>query len=93
MRYLPPDLDGWTPEQLVQAITIVWDQQNVLDITAVSDEPEGNLDDGLPSYRDQLGSVVLEDEVVPIYLQRVPNAAGEQVWKISNATIARVPDM
>lgn len=93
MRYLPPDLDGWTPEQLVQAITIVWDQQNVLDITAVSDEPEGNLDDGLPSYRDQLGSVLLEDEVVPIYLQRVPNAAGEQVWKISNATIARVPDM
>jgi len=93
MRYLPPDLDEWTAEQLLQAITIVWDQQNVLDITAVSDEPEGNLNDGLPSYRDQLGSVVLEDEVVPIYLQRVPNAAGEKVWKISNATIARVPDM
>lgn len=93
MRYLPEDFEQYTNEQLVNAFMFVFAQQNVLDITSISDDPEGSRDDGLAPYRDQVGSVTLSDQVIPVYLQRVPDGAGGRVWKLSNATIARIPDM
>jgi len=93
MRYLSDELDGWTNEDLIQALSVIWRQQNILDIASVSDEPEGHLDDSLPSYRELLGTIKLEKENVPIYLQRVPDGNGGKVWKVSNATVARIPEM
>jgi MscS family membrane protein len=92
-RYLPEDLEKFKPEQLVRALGLVWSQQNIMDISHVSDDPEGDLNDGLPSYRDQIGIVTLSTGDVPIYLQRVPDGQGGRVWKMSNATVAKVPEM
>ena len=81
LRYLPDEVaDFWTPEELIRAIDVIWGQQNILDITSVSDDPQGHLNDGLPEYRDLLGMVVLGDEKIPVYLQRVPGegADGDQ---------------
>lgn len=93
MRYLPEELDDFTNEQLIRALALVWAQQNVIDIASIIDTPEGNLKDGLPSYRDQIGSVTLSDGEIPIYLQRVPDGQGGKVWKLSNATVALIPKM
>lgn len=93
MRYLPESLDDYTEAELVQALGLVWSQQNIIDLHSVSDEPEGNLNDGLPSYRDQIGTVRLSYEEVPIYLQRIPDGRGGKVWKLSNATVAKIPEM
>ena len=93
MRYLPEELSEHTPEQLVQALALVWGQQNIIDISALSDDPRGNLEDGLPSYRDLVGTVTISSGEIPIYLQRVPDGEGGQVWKFSNATVARIPEM
>ena len=92
-RYLPEALDEFSNEQLIRALSLVWAQQNVIDISSVSDSPEGNLQDGLPSYRDQLGTVTLSDGEIPIYFQRVPDGEGGKVWKLSNATVALIPKM
>ena len=93
MRYLPEELAEYTPEALVQALAYVWGQQNIFDVTSLSDEPQGHLDDGLPSYREQIGSVVISTGSIPIFLQRVPNGKGGKVWKLSNATVAEIPRM
>jgi MscS family membrane protein len=93
MRYLPEELAEFTPEQLVKALAYVWGQQNIFDVISLSDEPEGNLDDGLPSYREQIGSVTISSGDIPIYLQRVPDGRGGKVWKLSNATVAEIPKM
>ncbi len=93
LRYLPEELSEWTPQELLKALAYVFGQQNILDYTKFSDDPEGRLDDGLPSYRDLVGEVVLPEETVPIYLQRVPDGEGGRVWKISNATVAKIPEM
>ena len=94
MRYLPEDLKGWNKAQLMGALRVVWTQQNLVDITELSDKPEGKLDDNLPEYRDLLGVIVKVDgEQVPIYLQRIPDGAGGKTWKISNASVARVPEL
>ncbi len=93
MRYLPEELDEYTPEQLVEALSYVWGQQNIIDISSISDEPEGHLDDDLPSYRDQIGSITISTGSIPIYMQRVPDGQGGKVWKLSNATVALIPEM
>jgi MscS family membrane protein len=93
LRYQPKELEAWTPEQLVRALIVVWNQQNIVDPGAISDKPEGNLSDGLPSYRDRLGTVMLNGEVTPIYLQRVPDGQGRQLWKLSNVSVAKIPEM
>jgi MscS family membrane protein len=93
MRYLPDELSEYTAEQLVRAFSKVWSLQNLIDLGALSDDPRGDLDDGLPSYRDQIGFVKLKAEEIPIYLQRVPNGSGGREWKLSNATVAEIPRM
>ncbi len=93
MRFLPEELDEYTAESLIQELAYVFNQQNIFDISSVSDEPEGHLDDGLPSYRDQIGVVTISTGEVPIYLQRVPDGGGGKVWKLSNATVAQIPKM
>jgi len=92
-RYLPEELEQWEPRELLRALGYVFGQQNIIDITKLSDSPQGDLDDGLPSYRDQIGSVLISSGEVPIYLQRVPDGKGGKVWKISNATAAKIPEM
>jgi len=92
LRYLPEDMQGWSPRDLVEALRIVWAQQNMIDVTRLSDEPGGFLNDGLPPYRDLLGMVRMDNgEEVPIYLQRIPDGSGGRIWKVSNASVAEIP--
>ena len=93
MRYVPEDVAEIAPEKLAQALAFVWTQQNVLDITELSDNPEGHQEDGLPDYRDQIGEVQLSEQKLPVYVQRIPDGDGGQVWRISNATVAQIPAM
>ena len=92
-RYTDESLQDVTDRDLLKALGYVFNQQNIVNLSSLSDEPEGKLDDGLPSYRDLLGVVQLMDEEIPVYLQRVPDGKGGRVWKISNATVDRIPDM
>lgn len=93
LRYLPPGIEKNQGAQLSKHLGIVWAQQNILDLSTLSDKPEGYLDDGLPSYRDLLGTINLKDSTVPVYLQRIPDGEGNQVWKISNATVSKIPEL
>lgn len=92
-RYTDERLAEYSDRELIRALSYVWGQQNILNPRDLSDAPEGHLDDGLPAYRDQLGVVSLLEEEIPVYLQRVPDGKGGRVWKISNATVDRIPDM
>ncbi len=92
-RFIPDDVAEYEPKALVQALAFVWAQQNIVDLESLSDDPKGHLDDGLPSYRDQIGTITISTGEVPIYLQRVPDGKGGRVWKLSNATVARIPEM
>jgi MscS family membrane protein len=92
-RYLPEEMEQYSDEDLIRALGYVFNQQNILNLADVSDQPQGDLKDGLPSYRDQIGTVILSDGEVPIYMQRVPDGKGGRVWKLSNATVEQIPAM
>jgi MscS family membrane protein len=93
LRYLPTGIEENQGEQLIKHLGVVWSQQNLIDLSTLSDQPEGHSDDGLPSYRDLLGTIHLKEDIVPVYLQRIPNGDGSQVWKISNATVSKIPEL
>lgn len=92
MRYLPESFKQEDGVNLLRALRVVWAQQNLIDVTQISDQAEGKLNDGLPEYRDLLGLIVMDSgEEVPVYLQRIPDGEGGKIWKISNATVAEIP--
>ena len=92
-RYLPEELEKYTDEDMLNALSYVWNQQNITNLAEISDDPEGSLNDGLPDYREQIGSVTISTGEIPIYLQRIPDGQGGKVWKLSNATVAKIPQM
>ena len=91
MRYLDPKLAEEGAGELVRKLAVVWKQQRILDLSTVSDSPEGMQQDNLPPYRDLLGKLISTNGVVPLYLQRIPDGKGGKVWKVSNATVSQIP--
>ena len=92
-RYLPEEMEQYSSDELLKALGHVFRQQNILNLAEISDLPEGDLQDGLPSYREQIGAVTLTSGEVPIYLQQVPDGRGGSMWKVSNATVEQIPAM
>ena len=93
LRYIPESLEEVPPVNIARGLLFIFSQQNVLDLTRISSEPEGSLEDGLPEDLERVGTVSLSDEVIPVYLQRIEEADGTPVWRVSNATVVRIPDM
>ena len=93
LRYLPESLEDVPPVNIARGLLFVFSQQNVLDLSRISSEPEGSLNDGLPEDLEQFGAVTLSEEVIPVYLQRIEEADGSLVWRVANTTVMRTPDM
>jgi MscS family membrane protein len=93
LRNLPRDMDPEKGAEYARQLKIVLDRGLWIDLDELSGSPEGHAEDGLPSYRDRVGQVKSGEEDVDILLQRVPRAGGGLIWKFSNATVKRVPEL
>ncbi|TDJ14653.1 MAG: mechanosensitive ion channel family protein [Deltaproteobacteria bacterium] len=76
---------------LARRLKFVLDQELWVEMERLSQQPEGHPGDDLPSYRDRVGTIQTEAGPVDILLQRVPRSDGVFIWKISAATVARIP--
>jgi len=93
LRNLPRDLEPREGPELARQLASVLSRTLWIDLEALSDEPRGYDDDGLPSYRDFVGRIEMPHEQVDVLLQRVPRGDGAFIWKFSNATVAEVPPL
>jgi MscS family membrane protein len=94
LRNLPPEARRLEPEELAQQFYFILQRRSVeIDSEQISDRPEGNLLEEQPDYRDELGQVITREGQVSLLLQRVPSREGRFIWKVSNATVGRVPDL
>jgi MscS family membrane protein len=94
LRNLPSDVEDVGGHELARQLNHVLSRSVWLDDYNVSDSPEGFKGDDLPSYRDLLVTVRTREGVeYPIWIQRVPRGDGEKIWKISNRSIAFIPEM
>ncbi len=93
LRNLPERVAAIAGEQLARQLYVVIARKVKMDIGTLSDDPEGALESGVPSYRDILGRIASDNGDVILYLQRVPDGEGGRIWKISNASVAHIPDL
>lgn len=91
LRYLPPGISAADGPLLIEQLRYIFNRHIWIDAGALSDKPEGHRDDGLPAYRDSLGTIESSKGEVELLLQRVDDGKGGLEWKISNATVAQVP--
>jgi MscS family membrane protein len=94
LRNLPfslgAELDG---QALVKKLIIVAKRSMAIDFEELSDDPLGHKGDGLPSFRDRITTMKTKAGPVDILMQRIPRGDGVFIWKISNATVALIPQL
>jgi MscS family membrane protein len=93
MRNLPDEVEEIGGSELARQLNHVFSRAVWLDDYTVSDSPEGVKGDGLPTYRDQLVVIKTKDGDVPLWMQHVPRGDGENIWKVSNRSVALIPKL
>jgi MscS family membrane protein len=93
LRNLPSNMRHMEGEQLARQLKIIIDRALWVDLDLLSDDPQGYANDGLPSFRDLLGQIETEKRTYTLLLQSVPRGDGVFIWKVSNATVAKIPEL
>jgi MscS family membrane protein len=93
VRNLPEEVLEIGGPELARHLKIVLDRALWIDVDTLSGDPHGFTDDGLPGYRDSIARIDIDGRPISIYMQRVPRGDGASIWKISNATIGRIPEL
>ena len=91
LRNLPFTVEEADGPELARKLLIVADRSMIVDYEAISDDPDGHAEDGLPSYRDRITTIKTREGLVDILMQKVPRGDGVFIWKLSNATVAMIP--
>ena len=93
LRNIPKSVEQVGGSELARQLSHVLSRAVWLDDYTVSDNPEGVKGDGLPDYRDELVVIKTKDRDVPLWLQHVPRGDGEMIWKLSNRSVALIPEL
>lgn len=78
--------------QLARNLKLVLDRVLWIDLEALSDEPLGDRDDGLPARRERVGVIETAAGPVDVLLNRVTRD-GVATWEFSSSTVSRVPEL
>jgi len=93
LRNLPFSKEQFDAPTLVRKLHIIAKRVMNMDLADLSNDPMGHKNDGLPSYRDRATSIETKNGTVDIMMQRVPRGDGVFIWKVSNATVALIPQL
>ena len=93
LRNLPRWMNEYEGSDLARQFKISLDRSLWVDLDLISTKPDGNLDDGLPAYREIIGQVKMQNRTIDILLQKVPRKDGVFIWKFSNRTVAEIPTL
>ena len=93
LRNVPEDVGEIGGPELARQLNHVLSRSVWLDDYSVTEAASGVRGDGLPEYRDELLTIPTEDGPVPIWIQQVPRGDGEKIWKVSNRSVARIPEL
>lgn len=93
LRNLPDEAEELGGSELARQLNHVLSRAVWLDDYTVSNHPEGIKGDDLPPYRDDLVTIKTQDGDVPLWMQHVPRGDGENIWKVSNRSVALIPEL
>ncbi len=90
LRGVPRGQQATDGPMLARELSYVIDQKLIVDYAKVDDSPEGGV---APQAAVVIGSVVVDDEPVPISLTRVRCDDGVMRWLVSRTTLSMVPPL
>lgn len=93
LRNLPHAVREHDGEDLARQLDFVIKRGMKIDVEHLSRRVTGQVVDGLPDYRDELGHLVADEGEQVLLMQRVPGPDERLIWKISNASIALIPEL
>jgi MscS family membrane protein len=93
LRNLRGAANELTGTQLARRLDVIIKRANWVDVDELIDDPVGRSNDNLPDYRDSIGVVRHEDRDIQLLMQKVPRGDGVSIWKVSNATVSRIPEL
>src|SRR5437016_650438 len=91
LRQLPQAVRAQRGPELARELETVLDRALWVDLDRLSDEPEGDPEDGLPALRDSLGTIETATGPVEVLIERVSQPGGVPVWKIAASTVGAIP--
>jgi MscS family membrane protein len=77
--------------RLARRLKAVLDRTLWIDVDALSDRPEGTLDDGLPPDRERIGTIASRRGPADILLERRDLPDRSRPWQVAAPTVARIP--
>jgi MscS family membrane protein len=89
---LPP-VQSSNPETVARELNELMDRYYVHSIESISDKPAGDVNDGLPLDRENVGTLRIGPRQLDIILIRVNDAESGQIWLISSDTLGQVSEM
>lgn len=92
-RNLPRETREYGGEELARQLDFIIKRGMKIDVNLLSIKTSGQVVDGLPDYRDELGRLVSGDDELTLYMQRVPGVDDNFIWKVSNVSVALIPDL
>jgi MscS family membrane protein len=82
------------PALLARQLKCVLDRELWIDLDALSDRPQGDLEDGLSPDRESIGAIMTRQGRVEVRLRRTEDAAaGRPVWRFSPRLVERIPEL
>ncbi len=88
---VPKDRRAEMGPVLARELRIVLDQTISVDLEALSDQPDGSPQEGVPADRALIGTIASKPRPIPLLLQRLPGEGATRPWKVSAATVAQIP--
>jgi len=93
LRNLPRSVREYSSEELARQLDFVIKRGMKINVNHLSKKTTGQVVDGLPDYRDELGRIITGEGEQVLLMQRVPGLDDNFIWKISNASIAKIPEL
>ena len=88
-----PAAQSANPEAVARQLNELMDRYYVHSIESISDKPAGDVNDGLPLDREDVGTLKIGPQQLDILLVHVSDEESGQIWLISSDTLAQVPEM
>ncbi len=92
VQYLDTSLSPKAAEELARQLKVTLDNGlPTEDLSTLSANPQGNMQDGLPPDQELLGVATVGSAKLNVLLLRVPQSQGPPIWLVSPETLRGVP--
>ena len=88
---LPADAQASQGPRLSRQLWFVLERRATMDLSALSINPVGESNDGLPPNQDRLVRIEWRGGFADINLERVRDSDGLEVWKVSARSVEQIP--